>query len=126
MLETGVPAMSAVCSRCSHAFADASACPRCGAPVAVRDPGPTPPGHGPRWQQTTWGRIAIGLILSQGLFYGLRHLTTGLLLATAEGTDEAMWSDMRNLIILQAIQLFGVLIGGGLAGGGQRSGFFLG
>lgn len=116
--------MSAVCSRCSHAF-DAHACPRCGAPAAARE-APGEPGHGPRWQQTTWGRIFIGLVLSQGLFYGLRHLTTGLLMAAEDGPPEAMWSDVRNLLILQGIQLFGALVGGVLAGGGQRSGLFLG
>src|SRR5262249_7319294 len=67
-----------------------------------------------------------GLILSQGLFYGLRHLTTGLLLAAEDASTEEMWSDVRNLLILQGIQLFGVLVGGTLAGGGQRSGLFLG
>jgi hypothetical protein len=116
--------MSAVCSRCSQVFDDA-ACPRCGTPPPIHDFSPAP-AHGPRWQQTGWGRILIGLILSQGLFYGLRHLTTGLLLVADDGDAEAMWNDVRNLLILQGIQLFGVLVGSILAGGGQRSGFFLG
>src|SRR4051794_34286138 len=108
--------MSAVCSRCSHVFDPAPACPRCGAFAPTVEEAPATL-RGPRWQQTAWGRILIGLILSQGLFYGLRYLTTGLLMAAEDGSDEAMWSDVRNLLLLQAIQLFGALIGGGLAGG---------
>src|SRR5687767_3558090 len=118
--------MSLVCSRCSHVFENVSSCPRCGARVPVRDDDGPAPARGPRWQQTAWGRVLIGLILSQGLFYGLRRLTTGLQLATEEGGGEAMWSDVQNLLVLQGIQLLGVLIGGALAGGGQRSGLFLG
>jgi hypothetical protein len=117
--------MSLVCSRCSHVYDTASACPRCGAGAPARDEGSAPT-LGPRWQQTAWGRILIGLILSQGLFYGLRHLTTGVMLAAEEGGAESIWGDVRNLLILQGIQVFGVLVGGALAGGGQRSGLFLG
>src|SRR5262249_5833398 len=123
--KAGEPAMSAVCSRCSHVFDHAPVCPRCGLPLPAHESGLTPI-HGPRWQQSAWGRILIGLILSQGLFYGLRHLTTGLLLAAEDASTEEMWSDVRILLILQGIQLFGVLVGGTLAGGGQRSGLFLG
>src|SRR5262245_23969165 len=125
MPEAGEPAMSAVCSRCSHVFDYASTCPRCGAPAPAQDLLPTP-AHGPRWQQTAWGRIMIGLILSQGLFYGLRYLTTGLLLVALDSSADEMWTDVRNLLILQALQLFGVVVGGMLAGGGQRNGLFVG
>ena len=59
--------------------------------------------RGPRWQQTAWGRILIGLILAQGLFYGLRHLVTGILLASSETSPQEVWSDVRNLLLLQAL-----------------------
>src|SRR5689334_11318706 len=67
--------MATICSRCSHVHDQPESCPRCGAVIQVqpREQGPAP-APGPRWQQTAWGRILIGLILAQGLFYGLRHL----------------------------------------------------
>jgi hypothetical protein len=118
--------MATVCSRCTHLYDQPGACPRCGtAPPSTVDP-VAAPAPGPRWQQTTWGRIFIGLVLAQGLFYGLRHLATGILLASAKGDSHEVWQDVRNLLILQAIQWFGVLVGGVLAGGGQRSGLVLG
>ncbi len=118
--------MALVCSRCSHLFDQPGACPRCGAappPMTEQAPAPT---RGPRWQQTAWGRILIGLVLAQGLFYGLRHLLTGLLLASAEAGAQEGWEEVRTVLILQGIQWFGLLVGGLLAGGGQRSGLVLG
>jgi hypothetical protein len=117
--------MALVCSRCTHIFDNSDTCPRCGADAPALDSGTTP-GHGPRWQQTAWGRILIGLILAQGMFYGLRHLITGLLLATSNLTADELWADVRGLLILQALQIFGLLFGSLLAGGGQRSGLTLG
>jgi hypothetical protein len=119
--------MAVVCPRCSNLFDPVTDCPRCGAtpPDEPREAA-APPGHGPRWQQTALGRILIGLILSQGLFYGLRHLLTGVLLAYSGRTAQDVWEDVEHLILWQAIQAFGVIAGGILAGGGQRQGLFLG
>jgi hypothetical protein len=60
------------------------------------------------------------------LFYGLRHLVTGILLASTEASAEEVWGDVRTLLIIQALQLLGLIVGGILAGGGQRSGLVLG
>src|SRR5688572_27824868 len=101
--------MSSVCSRCSHIYDYADACPRCGTnPPDRGSESNAAPTRGPRWQQTAWGRILIGLILAQGLFYGIRHLVTGVLLAASGGEADALWSDLRNVMILQGIQLLGV------------------
>ena len=77
--------MPVVCSRCSNLFDLGQPCPRCGAPSpALLSDTASVSGHGPRWQQTIFGRILIGLVLAQGLFYGLRHLLTGFVLAVEE------------------------------------------
>jgi hypothetical protein len=76
----------------------------------------------PQWQQTGWGRALIGLVVSQGLYYGLRQLLTACLLAAQGGTSEALWLWAPNVIALGALQLFAVLAGGMLAGGGQQGG----
>jgi hypothetical protein len=118
--------MPVVCSRCNNHFEPGRPCPRCGAPSPVAVPGTAAlPGQGPRWQQTVPGRLLIGLVLAQGLFYGLRHLLTGVLLATQEGEPD-LWSDPRNVFLLSSIQLFSVFVGGLFAGSGQRFGSFLG
>jgi hypothetical protein len=36
----------------------------------------------PHWQQTPWGKILIGLILAQGLSFGLQQLLTACFLAS--------------------------------------------
>ncbi len=119
--------MAIICSRCNHVHDQPEICPRCGVitPVQPREHTPAP-APGPRWQQTAWGRILIGLILAQGLFYGLRHLVTGLLVAWSGLSPEELWQDVRNLLLLQGLQLFGLIIGGLVTGGGQRSGLVLG
>jgi hypothetical protein len=85
-----------------------------------------PHGGGPRWQQTSLGRILIGLIIAQGLFYALRHLLTGILLAASGSEPEELWDDMGHLLLLQAIQLFSLIVGGMMAGGGQQQGLVVG
>jgi hypothetical protein len=79
------------------------------------------------WQNTPWGRILIGLLLAQGLYYGLRHFTIGLILAIQPPTDTrdeatALW----QLVVIQVLQGVTLLAGGILAGSGQRNGVLLG
>lgn len=121
--------MAVVCSRCSHVYEPTATCPRCGAASTVRDPHhDTPaPGHGPRWQQTAWGRVLIGLIVAQGLFYGLRQLLTAVLMGiTGVEAPAELWKEMRHVLALQGVQVLSLLLGGMMAGGGQRQGFVLG
>ncbi len=118
--------MALVCPRCSNIFDSASACPRCGAQAPAGEADASAPGRGPRWQQTAWGRILIGLIVSQGLFYGLRHLLTGVLMAVSGESAQELWDNVQNLLLLQSIQGIGLVAGGLLAGGGQRNGLVLG
>jgi hypothetical protein len=113
--------MSSVCPQCSSVLDPANSCPRCGGVGGNR-----PHRIGARWQQTFWGRVVIGLILSQGLFYGLRHLLTGILLAVTSGEPDEIWDSFTNLLLVQSVQLFSLFVGGVLAGGGQPQAFVLG
>ncbi len=108
--------MPAVCSQCSHVSDGAGPCPRCGASPALGG------ANTPLWQQTGWGRALIGLIIGQGLFYGLKQLLTAGLLAAQGGAGEDLWRWAPNVIALGSLQLFAVLIGGVFAGGGQNGG----
>lgn len=116
--------MSLICSRCSNHYEVEGPCPRCGATYHTPDLDSTPPSLGPRWQQTIWGRLVIGLILAQGLFYGLRHLLIGVLLATSE--QERLGDNVSHQFLLHLFQLIGVAVGAALAGGAQRSALVIG
>lgn len=111
--------MPAACTQCGHGYETGGPCPRCGGQSG-------PSGTGPRWLHTVAGRLMIGLIVSQGLFYALERLLTGLLLAIQGGQAQEVWLVPGNLICLQIAQLFAVLIGGTLAGGGQTGALSLG
>lgn len=112
--------MPAACEQCGHTFNSTGACPRCGG----RNGPPT--GSGPRWLHTVAGRLFIGLIIGQGLFYALERLLTGVLLAAQGGTAQELWAVPTNVVYLQAAQLVAVLFGGAIAGGGQKSALSLG
>jgi hypothetical protein len=71
--------------------------------------------------------VLIGLLLAQGLFYGLRHLLIGVVLATLEGATSAeTLSSNRGVVLGLSIQVLALLIGGAIAGVGQRYGIILG
>jgi hypothetical protein len=122
--------MSMVCPQCGNAYEQRLQCQVCGVRLLYQDQrrvrGRTV-GPAPRWRQTPWGRILIGLFLAQGLFYGLRHLLTGALLALqGDAGPQETWGTPAGLILLQCLRLGTLLLGAVLAGGGQRRGLLLG
>ncbi len=80
-----------------------------------------------RWQQRPWGRILIGLVLAQGLFYGLRHLLTAVLMALqGEEAVQHMWTAASGILLLQGVRSLALL---GRRGSRRRrtaTGLFLG
>jgi hypothetical protein len=122
--------MAMVCPQCSTTYEQRLQCPLCGVRLQyhdhrrVRD---RSSGSLSRWQQTPWGRILIGLLLSQGLFYGLRHLVTAILMAVqGEESLRQTWATPTGFFLVQGMRIFALLAGAVLAGGGQRYGFALG
>ena len=99
--------MSMVCPKCNGAFEQRWQCPTCGVRLAYQS-GPRPilgdVGQGSPWGQTPWGRILVGVVLSQGLYYGLRQFATAGLLATGDEAARGVWSTLCGLVVLQAIQ----------------------
>jgi hypothetical protein len=120
--------MATVCPRCATTHEHPHLCPGCAEPLDLSDPNqPVPESSPVRWQDSPWGRILIGLLIAQGLFYGLRHLFAGISLAvwsSADAPDEsaAIW----GFVLSQTLQAATLLIGGVLAGSGQRGGAMLG
>lgn len=80
-----------------------------------------------RWRQRPWGRIFLGLVLAQGLFYGMRHLVTaGLLAVRGQEVVEQMWTTASGILLLQSVRIFALLVGAVFTGAGQRQAAFLG
>jgi hypothetical protein len=123
--------MPMVCPQCNGSFEQRWHCPSCGVRLTYQTQGsriaPTISGEDmSRWQQTPWGRIFIGLLLAQGLYYSLRQLCTAGLLAASENGTGDVWNTLFGLIFLQGLQGVGLLVGGMLTGAGRRQGAFYG
>jgi hypothetical protein len=124
--------MSMVCPQCCGQFTQRLQCPTCGVRLLTKSasrtaiPSPLlPSSQSEAWQHTAVGRLLIGLVLAQGLAYVLRTLChAGFLAAGADA--EAFWKTLTGLVLLQAMQGVGLLVGGALAGAGQPRGVLLG
>ena len=121
--------MSMVCPQCNGSFNQRLNCPMCGVRLLYQA-GRQAPGGGPgqsgQWQHTPWGRILVGLLLAQGLYYGLRQLCDAGMLVVSDDTSQGVWKTLFGLILLQGLQALGLLVGGIFAGAGQRRGLLLG
>jgi hypothetical protein len=119
--------MAMVCPQCNRAFEQRLRCPQCDVRLVYLE---RRRGGGRRlfsgWQHTPWGRILIGLLLAQGLYYALRHLCVGGLLATDVIDAETLWSSATGLLLIQGLQVASLLIGGLFAGAGQKNGTIYG
>src|SRR5262249_37844879 len=121
--------MAMVCPQCNKAYDQRLNCPQCGVRLLYQLTGRTEKFNlvelEAQWQQTPWGRLLVGLLLAQGVYYVLRHLFTAGMLAT---TDQAVgvWATLTGLILQQALQAVGVFLAGVLTGAGQRRGILLG
>jgi len=83
--------MAMVCPQCNGSFEQRWHCPSCGVRLLYQTrqtrTGGGSPGETDPWQQTPWGRILIGLLLAQGIYYSLRHLFTAGLLVSGVGNQ---------------------------------------
>jgi hypothetical protein len=120
--------MAMVCPQCLRTFDQRLHCPTCGARLVYQ--GQHANGDGSAgtnaWQQTPWGRILIGLIVAQGLCFGLQQLWTAGLLAGGDETAADVWRTLYGLLVLQGLQVVGLLVGGALAGAGKTRGVLFG
>jgi hypothetical protein len=80
-----------------------------------------------RWMHTASGRVVLGILLVQGLFYALRHLFTGIALMSGEANDPVQaWTSPNGHLGLQVLQVLAPALGAILAGAGHRNGMVLG
>jgi hypothetical protein len=121
--------MAMVCPQCSTTHEQSLKCPTCGARLVYCDPTGTRRNRRlrSRWQQTPAGRIVVGLLLSQGLFYAIRHLLAGVVLTLPEeSVSRHVFNPLQNLALVQTLQIVMLLLGSLLAGSGQQRGLILG
>lgn len=122
--------MAMVCPQCNSTYEQRWQCPQCETRLLFHDIRGLPERSSERplrWLQRPWGRIFLGLLLAQGLFYGLRHfVTAGLMAAQGREAVEQMWTATSGILLLQSVQMFALLVGAVFAGAGQRSAAFLG
>jgi hypothetical protein len=119
--------MAMFCPKCSTSFEQRIQCPTCDVRLMVLDTGRSRGLFARGWQHTPAGRVVVGLMIAQGLFYGLRHFLTGILLLTV-GHDwlPEVLASLPGLVTVQVLQVTALLLGGLLVGAGQRGGLVLG
>lgn len=122
--------MAMVCPQCNTTYEQRWLCPQCETRLlfhdARRHAGSSTKQSVP-WRQRPWGRFLVGLVLAQGLFYGLRHfVTAGMLLIGGREAVEQMGTGPAGVLFLQGLQMFALFAATFLAAAGQQRAAFLG
>jgi hypothetical protein len=114
--------MAMVCPQCNGSYEQSLHCPKCGVHLLYesRSRGSDQTNADNQWLHTPLGRILAGIFLAQGLAYGLQMLCTAGVLATGEEAQQSVWSTLFGLVLLQAVQGLSLLVGGAVAGAGQK------
>lgn len=118
--------MAMVCPKCQGVYEQRLHCSQCGVRLVYRMAGEGSRSLRLNWKITPWGRMVAGLVLAQGLFYGLRHLCTAALIVGGDDVPRGVSATLTNLVLIQGLQAIGVFAAGALAGAGQRQGALYG
>lgn len=124
--------MPLACPQCKEVYEKGGVCPTCNAVLMYHAPsldndsagGSYEDDDDGHWQQTPWGKILIGLILAQGLSFGLLQILTAGFLAAGDGTDP--WQTVFGIVGRHAIHAVSLIVGGALTGAGQSRGIIFG
>jgi hypothetical protein len=122
--------MAMVCPQCKQSYDQQLDCPTCGTRLGyqlssfVPEAGPAVPRE-ENWEHTAWSRLAVGLLLAQGLAYGTQHLFTAGFLASDQ-SNSTVWATLMGLVLLHLLQGACLMIGAAVTGAGQRQGTLFG
>jgi hypothetical protein len=64
--------------------------------------------------------VVAGLVLAQGLYYGLLHVATAAQIIGGNGVSRGASATLTNLVLIQGLQVLIVFAAGMVAGAGQR------
>jgi hypothetical protein len=123
--------MAMVCPQCKEFFEQRLQCPKCNARLVYKSAPrkqKSVEGNevGVKWMHAASGRVILGVLLAQGLYFGLRRLLSAGLLAADESDAQGVWTSLFGVFLMQGLQALGLLVGGALAGAGYRRGLMLG
>ena len=90
--------MAMVCPQCNRSYQQRLQCPGCDVRLLYQASkrGQTGDDQRSQWQQSPWGRMVVGLLLAQGLYYGLRQLYTAGVLVTGDAAAHDVWSTLYH------------------------------
>jgi hypothetical protein len=118
--------MNMVCPRCGENFEQRLVCPKCKVRLALqsvqRDMTLPLARLTDLSNATPWSRILVALLLSLGIFFGLKQLCMAGLLAAGDELHAEIWTTRGGPALVLALQSVGLLLGGILVGAGQRRG----
>lgn len=119
--------MQRVCTRCGALATNQFLCPACGGRTVEAD-GADARDVAPSGDALTFGGgLLVGLVICQGLTYALQHLAIAALLWRSSPAQEvAFWTTLPGLIVQQLAQGVALVVGGMLAGAGQKRGLTVG
>ena len=125
--------MPLACPQCKQTYDRSGVCPLCNVVLMYHaanlqsepEANSTGDDGSAQWQQTPWGRIVVGLILAQGLSFGLLQLLTAGILATITDGTEA-WQTLWGIVLRHAIHGISLILGGALTGASQARGILYG
>jgi DNA-directed RNA polymerase subunit RPC12/RpoP len=122
--------MAMVCPQCKEIFEQRLQCPTCNVRLLYKSGGPAAKAkkaeQNGKWMQSSPGRLLLGIVIAQGLYFGLRKLCTAGLLVIENPDIHGVWAMPFGVILAHSMQALGLLIGGTLAGAGYRRGTVLG
>lgn len=122
--------MAMVCPQCNTTYEQRWQCPLCETRLLFRDVRRLPENSPERslgGRQRPWERIFIGLVLAQGLFYGMRHLVTaGLLAIPGREAVERIEAAATGILLFQGLRIGALFLSAVFLGAGQRHAVVLG
>jgi hypothetical protein len=119
--------MALVCPKCKDSFEQSVRCPSCGVRLLYESrTGSEITPAGGLGLHSAMGRVCAGILLAEGLDYGLQLLCHAFVQAAVDDAPMSVWTTLWGLVVLQAIQGISLFVGGVLAGAGKRQALALG